>query len=179
MPTRGVTLFMFAFAALPAWGYQDPPCDAPAMSNEQVKAIIVKARSERKDLPVAFPDYRWVVQRRGCYYTYIEYAKPETPDQNHIFKLNQHGVIVDVEPEQQRCPEKVFTEAELAQIVRNERAKRKDLPPPFAKAVTRVDRVRCLYLYFEYADPPAKGNYQVFTIDPLGGVMDVIRPDPR
>jgi hypothetical protein len=49
-----------------------------------------------------------------------------------------------------KCPEKSFTESELAEIIRNERKRRGDLPNPFAKQRTRVERLRCLYLFFEY-----------------------------
>jgi hypothetical protein len=108
----------------------------------------------------------------------MEIGLPETPDYTHVFKVNQYGVIVDADTERLQCPEKVFTESELAEIIKKERARRKDLPPPFANSRTRVDRVRCLYLYFEYAVPETRGNYTVFTIDPLGELMDVTRPQP-
>ena len=72
----------------------------------------------------------------------------------------------------------MFTEGELAGIVTNERARRKDVPPPFPKLRTHVVRERCLYMYFEYAVPERKGDYLVFTIDPLGEVMDVYRSKP-
>lgn len=71
-----------------------------------------------------------------------------------------------------KCPDKVFTESELAEIVKKEREKRQDLPPPFPNYKTRVERLRCMYLYFEYALPETRGNYQVFTIDPYGELMD-------
>lgn len=77
-----------------------------------------------------------------------------------------------------KCPAKVFSESELAEIIKVERAKRQDLPPPFQKYKTRVDRLRCLYLYFEYALPETKGNYQVFTIDPYGELMEFSRSQP-
>ena len=163
---------------VPIMGYQEPSCDAPSLSDQQVKDIIDKERSVRKDLPSAFPQYRWIVRKQGCYYVYIEYGLPETPDLNHIFKLNQDGVIVDADNQKLKCPDKVFTENELADIVKTERGKRRDLPPPFAHHKTRVSRLRCTYLYFEYAVPEKKGDYQVFTIDQFGKVMEFTRSKP-
>lgn len=84
----GMLLFMEA-------GCAQMTCDAPVLSNEQVKAIIDKERSTRKDLPAAFPEYRWLVRRDGCGYVYIEYGLPATPDYNHIIRLNQDGIIID------------------------------------------------------------------------------------
>lgn len=183
---RNLTALVLLSALLmfPAWGYQEEPaCDAPALSEQAVKNIIEKERAARTDLPAPFPEFRWEVRREGCYYVYLEYAIPEVFHQVNIFRLNQNGVIVDVGPEevpppgrgQLKCPDKVLTESELAEVVRKERGKRRNIPPPFANQETRVERVRCLYLYFEYAVPKKKGHYQVFTIDPLGEVMDVQR----
>ena len=90
-----------------------------------------------------------------------------------MFWINQHGVIVDVRPGSVVCPDKALTEADLAEIVRVERSKRKDLPPPFSKPTVEVSRLRCLYLYSEFGSNPSQ--YVTFTIDPLGEVMDVFR----
>ncbi len=76
------------------------------------------------------------------------------------------------------CPSKVFTENELAEIVRAEREKRRDLPPLFENFRRRVDRLRCLYLYFEHKVPEQRGDYQVFTIDPFGKLMEFSRSQP-
>lgn len=77
-----------------------------------------------------------------------------------------------------KCPNKVFRESELAEIIKKERAKRQDLPPSFPSYKVRVDRLRCLYLYVEYALPETRGNYQVFTIDPFGELMEFSRSRP-
>jgi hypothetical protein len=157
---------------------QTPDCAGQVLTDQQVKELVTKARSTRTDLPAPFTQARTSLTRSGCYYTYIEFGLPETPHRTNIFKLDAHGNIVDIQPGTPTCPEKTFTEAELGEIVKNERTKRTDLPPPLPNARIRVERLRCLYLYFEYAVPESRGNYQVFTIDPLGGVMDVQRPDP-
>ena len=170
--------FLFGMMVLPVSGYEQPTCPDPALSDRQVQDILKKERATRTDLPPPFPQQRVSVRRLGCYYVYIEYGLPETPDQNHIFKLNGRGVIVDFQPGSPKCPEKVLTDSELAEIVKNERAKRSDLPPPFPMSRTHVERARCLYRYFEYAVPESRGNYQVFTIDAFGELMEVLRPDP-
>jgi hypothetical protein len=163
---------------VPVWAYPQATCTASPLSDQQVKDIIATERAKRTDLPSAFPNYRSTVRRQGCHYVYIEYLLPEAPDAIHVFKLNQYGVIVDAEPGNPKCPEKVFAESELAEIVKNERARRKDLPPAFPNSRIRVDRERCLYLYFEYAVPERRGDYQVFTIDPLGELMEFSRSKP-
>lgn len=158
-------------------------CEAPAIGEEEVKKIIDKERTTRTDLPRAFPKSKWVVRREGCHYTAIESLVPETPEANHIFRLNQRGVIVDVtignsHKSALKCPDKVLSEAELARIVADARAARKDLPPAFPQSKARVDRARCTYLYFEHRAPEARGDYQVFIIDPLGELMEFQRSQP-
>lgn len=169
-----------AFLLLSTVVYAQPTCVAPSLSDQDVKDIIDKGRAQRTDLPQPFPKYRWLVRRQGCHYEYIEYGLPEAPEFNHIFKLNQHGVIVNVQTggetvKAMKCPGKTLTDADLAQIIRDERRKRCDLPPAFASHKPRVARSGCLYLYFEYALPETRGDYQVFTIDPLGELVDFSR----
>lgn len=162
--------------------YSQPNCSAPTLADQQVKDIIDKERATRTDLPEPFPESRWTVRRKGCHYVYIEYGLPEVPDYSQIFMLNQNGAIVDAQMgtsvEHLKCPDKVFTNSELAEIIKKEREKRGDLPPPFPNFKTRIDRLRCLYLYFEYNLPEKRGDYQVFTIDPFGELMDFSRSQP-
>jgi hypothetical protein len=154
---------------------QQPDCPAPALSSEQVKAIVDKARETTKELPPPFAEAKWSVRRQGCHYVYIEAALPEAPDRTNMFWINSQGHIVDVRPGELQCPERVLTSDELAAIVQKARATRRDLPPPIPNATTQVTRLRCLYVYTERAAPPAGRRYQAFTIDPYGDVMDVFR----
>lgn len=169
---------MLVLMVSPVWGYQKPTCVVHPLTDQEVKEIVDKERAKRADLPAPFSRYTWVVQRQGCYYVYIERGLPEAPDYSQFFKLNQHGVIVDTSPGKMKCPEKVLTESELTEIVIKERAKQQDLPAPFSNYRKQVDRTRCLYIYFEYALPERKGNYQAFTIDPFGEVMGFFRSKP-
>lgn len=178
MPRLPILFVWCLLMTLPIIASAQPTCTEPVMSEQQIRELIAKERSTRKDLPPPFAESRSVLRRLGCHYTYIEYPIPQRPDEHNIFKINQHGVIVDVDPGSLACPAKVFTELELAAIVNSARAARKDLPPAFKNSRTRVERLRCLYQYFEYAIPEARGNFQVFTIDPLGEVMDVHRSKP-
>jgi hypothetical protein len=175
MRIRPTLVLCFLLTVFPVMEHQEPPCDAPELSPQEIKNIIDRERAARDDLPPAFPKFRWVVNKQGCHYTYVEYALPLTPDRNHVFRLNQHGVIIDADSDNFKCPERVFTESELAEIVSRERGKRRNLPPPFARQETRVNRARCMYLYFEHSVPRKKGHYQVFTIDPFGEVIEVQR----
>jgi hypothetical protein len=164
---------------LPGRTVAQPACTAAPLSEQQVADVIAKARTEQKnELPPKFPESEVVFRKEGCHYVYIEYARPRTPDKQNIFRVNQHGVIVDVEPGAVRCPEKQFTEEDLAAVVAKARATRKDLPAPLTNSRIRVDRRRCLYLYFEYAVPDRPGDFQVFTIDPFGELLDAYRSKP-
>jgi hypothetical protein len=174
---RGVVLSL-VFAMCPAVGYSQPVCVVPDLSAKQVKDIIDKARATRSDLPAPLADYKWNVTRKGCHYVYVETGLPEAPDYRNVLTLNQHGAIVDADHSNLTCPEKILSESELAEIVRKARATRRDLPPPFANFTTYVDRRRCLYLYFEYAVPAQRGNFQLFTIDPFGELMEFSRGRP-
>ena len=195
MRTHLALIVLIASMMYPAAGSGQPTCVAPPLSDQQVKGIVEKERATRKDLPTPFPQSRWLVRRQGCHYAFIEYGLPEAPEYNNIIRLNQYGVVVDAqtgnplsnEPvgapkarsaSPMNCPGKDLAENELAQIVKSERAKRHDLPPPFPQYKARVDRSRCLYLYFEYALPERRGDYQVFTIDPLGELMEFSRSQP-
>ncbi len=162
---------------------EGPTCAAPQIPDEEVKRIIQRERATRKDLPAPFPKATWTIRRDGCHYTAIESLDPPTPDANHIFKLNQRGVVVDasvgISPGGPlKCPERILSEAQLARIVAAARATRKDLPPPFAQSRIQVSRMRCLYSYFEYRVPERRGDYQVFIVDPLGELMEVQRSQP-
>lgn len=182
MRSRQALVLLYALLIFPVLGYPQPNCVGPVLSDQQVESNIDKERATRTDLPGPFPEYRWLVRRQGCHYVYIEYGLPETPEYNHIFKLNQYGSIVDVQTgaggEPLKCLNRVFTESELAEIVKKEREKRRDLPPPFPNYRARIDRLRCLYLYFEYNLPEKRGDYQVFTIDPFGELMEFSRSQP-
>ncbi|WGS86473.1 hypothetical protein [Methylomonas sp. UP202] len=70
------------------------------------------------------------------------------------------------------CPEKVFTEQELTVVVKQLRESRSDLPQAFKRPLVRVSRLRCLYLYFEYNDSDFSNNYNVFTFDPYGELVE-------
>lgn len=177
----GAAVAAAVLAASPALA--KPTCVAPALSDSEVKRIIEQERATRTDLPKAFPKSKWVVRRQGCHYTAIEFLLPATPDANHIFTLNQRGVIVDVrigisDESDLRCPDKVLGESELARIVADARSSRKDLPPPFSQSKIRVARARCAYMYFEYRVPEARGDYQAFIVDPLGELMDFQKSQP-
>jgi hypothetical protein len=162
-----------------------------------VQEIVGKERAVRTDLPASHPKSISKVRRQGCYYVVVEEKLSEVPgqedrvilDADNVFVLNQYGVIVDASSgnapilqgtrQGKGCPGKTMTEAELKEIVRKERAIRKDLAPRIPNVAIQVDRVRCLYLYYEHDGPVAKGKYVVFEIDPFGGVMHVSRSDPH
>ena len=160
---------------LPLGAAAQSNCEVPALSEQQVGEIIAKERVKRADLPPKFDSQTIAFRRQGCHYTYIEYFVPRTPEKQNIFKLNQHGIIVDVQPGQIDCPKQVFTEAQLAAIVEKARAERKELPRRAPNTTARVDRLRCLYLYFEEPVPPKAGHFVAFTIDPLGELLDVMK----
>lgn len=168
-----VSLLVVAIASLWAMPEQRTDCTAAALSDAQIKALVAKARETQKELPAPPGDFTVSIRRQGCHYIYTESGVPARPDRTNMFWINQHGAIVDVRPGAVACPEKVLSESALAEIVRVERSKRTDLPPPFAKPTVEVGRLRCLYLYSEFGNDPSQ--YVTFTIDPFGEVMDVFR----
>ena len=174
-----VTINMLMFPALTC---AQTECKESELSAAQINEIVVRARSTRDDLPPAFPDYEYTARRQGCYYVYIEYGLPPALEYNQIFRLNQYGAIVDAQSGGQasnlKCPEKLYTESELADIIKKERGKRQDLPPPFPKYRIHVSKLNCLYLYYEYNLPEKRGDYQVFTIDQFGELMEFSRSFP-
>ena len=171
-------LFLMLIPALPVWRGQSSDCKAPLLSDEQIKAIIANERSNRTDLPAPFPQYRTQIRRQGCHYIVIESSIPAYPDNDHIFWLNQHGVIVDANTPKLKCSQKELSKQELSDIVANARAKRSDLPQPFPEYRVHIERERCLYYYMEFAIPEKRGNFHAFTIDMFGELMFVNRAEP-
>jgi hypothetical protein len=160
-----------------------PVCAAPELPSQHIKEIVAKERLSRTDLPEPFPKYKWTVRREGCHYIYREQGEPAKPHYTNTFWLNQVGVIVDastggIAAKEMKCPDKVLSEQELAEIVNNARKKRPELPGPYKPQKTRVDRMRCLYVYYEYALPETAGIYHTFTIDPFGELMQFFRGRP-
>lgn len=182
----GHALFLLSMVlATPCMSESRQRCDAPELSKEEVRQVIEQERADRSDLPDEFPEYRFVLRRKGCHYVYMEHGIPEAPEYNQTFILNRDGVIVDayvgasVDPDGAiECTEDALTATELAKIVREARAERDDLPPEYPDFRTRVERMRCLYLYFEYALPEVRGKYQVFTIDPFGEILEFSLSEP-
>ncbi|TAK60988.1 hypothetical protein [Methylobacter sp.] len=76
--------------------YAEPVCTEPELTKDQLIEIIRQERLHRSDLPKAYPQSNYVLNRQGCYYAVIESAVPERPGKNIVFKLNQKGIIVDV-----------------------------------------------------------------------------------
>lgn len=180
MQSRLLLILSMTFSIAPAQKNMQNSCTSTALSNDQIKNIIDTERANRDDLPAPFPKYTWNVRRQDCYYVYSEYGMPSAFHKEHIFKLNQDGGLVDVQTgsdltKSMKCPETVLTEGELAAIIKRARSERRDVPPPFARYNTRVERMRCLYVYYEQALPETKTNYHTFIIDPFGGLMEFFR----
>jgi hypothetical protein len=198
---KNTWILFLLLAPMPSiWSFQSSDCsDAPTLSDDRIKEIIASERAKHKDILGPFPPYDTIIRRDGCYYTYIENrldarAFPKERlvivDSSIIFKLNKDGAIVDMptrsiaRPDQdQKTPswcseEKVFSETELAEIVARARAKRSDLPALFPKSRVRVQRKGCVYRYWEYALPETLGNFQVFSIDRFGELMEIMSPHP-
>lgn len=176
-----LALFLATFV-LPLGALAQPKCVAPDLSDEQVKDIIDKARSTRSDLLEAYSEYAWEARKMGCHYLYVESGIPIAFHFEQVYKINQFGAIVDAYSGDgnlaMSCPQDELSESELSEIVQKARAAREDLPPPFPNFTTRVDKMRCLFLYFEEAVPKTRGNYLVFTIDPYGALMDIYHSKP-
>jgi hypothetical protein len=176
-----VTINMLMF---PDWTYSQKKCTASELSADQIHEIVVRERGVRDDIPPAFPKYKYTVRKQVCHYVYIERGLPSAPEYSHKFMLNQFGVIVDItsglaQTVKLKCPEKVYTESELAEIIKKEREIREDLPPPFLNYRKRVNRKGCAYMYFEYNSPEKRGDWQVFLIDPYGELMQFSRNKPN
>lgn len=175
-----LTLFILLIFQTPI--HAQPICGVPALSDAEVKAAIDTARATGTNLPTPFAEYRWSVKKRNCYYVYTEFRIPESVDSNNTITLNQLGMVVDARARgrssEMACPGRAFSQEELAQIIRSEREKRSDLPSLFEDFRTQVERLRCLYLYFEHKLPEQRGDYQVFTIDSFGELMEFSRSQP-
>lgn len=166
-------IMLVAFAGT---AYSQPTCTAAPLSDQDIKTIVDRERSTRSDLPAQFEAYRWVVRRQECHYVYIEYALPERLHGNTVFTVNQRGMIVDVQPGSMQCPESSIKVEDLSDTVRSERLKRNDLPAAFPLFRISVTRVRCGYMYVEYAQPDQERTFQIFRFDAFGELTGFVRP---
>jgi hypothetical protein len=167
-----INLLIFPFSAL-----AQSDCGAPELSADQIHEIIKRERGNRNDLPRAYPKYEYKVNKKGCYYDYFEIGLPYKPEYSKSFMVNRFGTIVEARvgngmPVNIKCTEKVYSEDELAEIIKKERKLRQDLPPPFANYKVQVERYGCLYWYLEWELPEGSKNYLAFQIDPFGELMN-------
>ncbi|MGV7220176.1 MAG: hypothetical protein ACQ9MH_01475 [Nitrospinales bacterium] len=174
-------LTIFNLSIIPVMALAQSDCGVPELFADQIHEIIIKERANRDDLPSAYKKYEYKVTKRGCYYTYYETLQPYTMHQSRAFTLNRFGAIVSVvgghaDVIEIKCPKKVFSKSELAEIMKRERELRKDLPPPYLNYSTSVIRSGCLYLFAELELPEGSSNYQYFVIDPFGELMDYSLP---
>ncbi|TAK60987.1 hypothetical protein [Methylobacter sp.] len=88
-----------------------------------------------------------------------------------IFVISIFMVNV-VSAQELKCPDKVYSESELINIVEEARKSRTDLPGKYLKYETSVIKLRCLYILYERPIPATEDVYQTFTIDPYGELMD-------
>jgi len=81
--------------------------------------------------------------------------------------------------QEMRCPERVLSEAELHAALARARERFDDVPPPYKSQELRMDRMRCLYVLFEYqlVDGRKSGSWQSYTFDPYGELMDYFEND--
>jgi len=166
-----ITLLIFPVSAL-----AQIDCHAPELSADQIHEIIIKERAIRDDLPRAYPKYEYKVNKEGCYYNYSEKEQPFTIHHIRSFTLNRFGAIVRIlgshaQEIEFKCPDKVYSEIELTEIIKKMREERKDLPPPFSKYRIQVERMGCFNIYFEIELPEDSRKYLVFEIDPFGELM--------
>lgn len=81
-------------------------------------------------------------------------------------------LVGSVAAQEMKCPSRVFTDAEILDILEKQRTARSELPAKFDIYETTVMRHRCLYVVYERRYPTDSGVYQTFTVDPFGELMD-------
>lgn len=165
--------------SLPAAAGAQPVCEAPPLADHEVVAIIPTERGSGKRLPRPFDNYTTDIRRQGCHYLYLEYPVPLVFDRLNVFRINQHGVLVDSAPLHTECVGQVLTQSERSEIVRRARASSNDLRPKPLDFTVRVSRLRCLYLYFENRVSVGNRSFQALIIDPLGELLDSFETEPR
>lgn len=167
--------FVFIFLLLfPVSALATNHCPPLELSAEDVHEIIKKEREKRDDLPSAYPEYE--VRKSGCYYIYQEFELPRKPEDGQIFQLNRFGVIVSVsvgggEWDEMKCPEKVFSEEELTEIIKNARKTQDDLPSPYLNYEIITVKSHCQYFYQERDLSEGQDGSVMFMIDPFGELM--------
>lgn len=153
-------------------------CTSLTISNDQIREIVSRSRVEHNEIPREFSSFRWSVQRQGCHYVYIETGLPESPDYRQVFTLNQSGKLVDVENIALKCDGNNMDAAQLRLIIDRERSRRPDIPSAGPEVRIQNQRLRCMYMVFEYAVPEVKGKFDLFTIDQYGELLGFYRSLP-
>lgn len=176
----GIFLVIINLLIFPGSALAQNDCGAPELSADQIHEIIKKERENRDDLPRAYSKYEYKVEKQGCYYEYWEEKLPHTLHLSRRFTLNRFGAIVGIlgshgQELEFKCPEKVYSESELAEIIKKERELQQDLPPPFSNYKVQIARYSCSYWYLEVELPEGSKNYLVFDMDPFGELMKFSR----
>lgn len=153
-------------------------CTSPAISDDQIREIVSRSRVEHDEIPREFSSFRWSVRRQGCHYVYIETGLPESPDYRQVFTLNQSGKLVDVENVALKCDGRGLSMADLRLVIDRERSRRPDIPSAGLEVRIQNQRLRCMYMVFEYAVPEVKGKFDLFTVDQYGELLDFYRSSP-
>lgn len=76
--------------------YAGSLCTGQELTKDQLIKVLERERIKRSDLPKAYPQSGYLLNKKGCFYILIEYAVPERPGKNIVFTLNRDGVIIDV-----------------------------------------------------------------------------------
>ncbi len=163
------------------WGAQQSSCNAPSLTDEQIKEIIAEKKVKNvEELSDPLPDYETEVRRESCNYRYIERSTRGI----NVYKINKNGNIIDivssntaymVKKENKAfswcAQENELSEQELAKIVEKERKNNRNMKLPFSRQKVRVTRSGCGYQYWEENElDPA--NFNNFLIDPSVELMD-------
>ena len=69
------------------------------------------------------------------------------------------------------CPERVFSEQEIAKRLEELRARYPQLPRAFSEQEVTLKRMNCLYVYYENDAVERSGKSQEFTFDMYGELM--------
>lgn len=71
------------------------------------------------------------------------------------------------------CDGPEFTDENIIEIVKRERAVRKNLRAKFENPTVTVNRKRCHYVYIEYPHEKTVGKNHIFVINQFGAIVDV------
>ena len=156
-------------------------CKTPAFTKKEIINIVKKAREANPKLIAETENADINIHRQRCHYVYRETPRANTTvDLSRYVTINEVGEIASFIVGRSgksgfKCPDVKYSVEQMAKFLQLSRARFSDLPKQPNDFTARVNKVRCMYVYYEYPLSIKEGKGYSFTFD-YNGDLYSFRP---